>query len=130
MREQGCSTLPVGDDGRILDRLAGLEKIISPEVVRQVLAETGRVNGRSCPLTHEVMLWIVCAMGLLTNLSIRLRHRRTKGNGTRRARLAMMFKLAQSAERRWRLLDGAKLLPDVIRGVIFKDGIRLDQAAA
>jgi hypothetical protein len=35
-----------------------------------------------------------------------------QGNGTRRACLAMMFKLAQSAERRWRLLDGAKLLPE------------------
>ena len=78
MREQGCSTLPADEEGRILDRLAGLEKIVSPEVVRQVLAETGRVNGRSCPLTHEVMLWIVCAMGLLTHLSIRqvFRHAR------------------------------------------------------
>lgn len=65
-----------------------------------------------------------------TFATIRLRHRRTKGNGTRRACLAMMFKLAQSAERRWRLLDGAKLLPEVIQGIIFKDGIRLDQAAA
>lgn len=65
-----------------------------------------------------------------TFATIRLRHRRTKGNGTRRACLAMMFKLAQSAERRWRLLDGAKLLPDVIQGIIFTNGIRLDQAAA
>ena len=65
-----------------------------------------------------------------TFATIRLRHRRTKGNGTRRACLAMMFKLAQSAERGWRLLDGAKLLPDVIQGIVFKDGIRLDQAAA
>src|SRR6187551_1301091 len=65
-----------------------------------------------------------------TFATIRLRHRRTKGNGTRRACLAMMFKLAQSAERGWRMLDGAKLLPDVIQGIIFKDGIRLDQAAA
>jgi putative transposase len=65
-----------------------------------------------------------------TFATIRLRHRRTKGNGTRRACLAMMFKLAQSAERGWRLLDGAKLLPDVIQGIIFKDGVRLDQAAA
>lgn len=65
-----------------------------------------------------------------TFATIRLRHRRTKGNGTRRACLAMMFKLAQSAERRWRTLDGAKLLPDVIQGIAFKDGIRLDQAAA
>jgi putative transposase len=65
-----------------------------------------------------------------TFATIRLRHRRTKGNGTRRACLAMMFKLAQSAERRWHLLAGAKLLPDVIQGVTFKDGIRLAQAAA
>lgn len=65
-----------------------------------------------------------------TFATIRLRHRRTKGNGTRRACLAMMFKLAQSAERGWRLLDGAKLLPDVLHGIPFKDGIRLDQAAA
>ena len=65
-----------------------------------------------------------------TFATIRLRHRRTKGNGSRRACLAMMFKLAQSAERRWRTLDGAKLLPHVIQGISFKDGIRLDQAAA
>jgi len=65
-----------------------------------------------------------------TFATIRLRHRRTKGNGSRRACLAMMFKLAQSAERRWRTLDGAKLLPDVIQGISFKDGIRSDQAAA
>jgi hypothetical protein len=75
---QGRSTLPVGEDGRVLDRLAGLEKVISPELVRQVLSATGRVNGRACELTHEVMLWVVLAMGLLTNMSIRqvFRHSR------------------------------------------------------
>ena len=65
-----------------------------------------------------------------TFATIRLRHRRTKGNGTRQACLAMMFKLAQSAERGWRVLDGAKLLPEVLQGIVFKDGTRLDQAAA
>ena len=34
--------------------------------------------------------------------TIRLRHRRTKGSGTRQTSLAMMFKLAHSAEKRWR----------------------------
>lgn len=71
MREQGCSTLPADPSGRIVDRLAGLEQIISPVLVRQVLRDTGRVNLRSCPLTHEVMLWVVLAMGLLTDLPIR-----------------------------------------------------------
>ena len=71
MREQGCSTLAAGEEGRILDRLAGLEKIIPAELIRQVLRETGRVNGRACVLTHEIMLWIILAMGLFTSLPIR-----------------------------------------------------------
>lgn len=65
-----------------------------------------------------------------TFATIRLRHRRTKGSGSRIASLTMMFKLAESAALRWRLLNGHELLPDVIRGVVFQDGLRLDQAAA
>ena len=65
-----------------------------------------------------------------TFATIRLRHRRTKGNGSRIASLTMMFKLAESAARGWRLLNGSQLLPDVIRGVTFQDGLPLDQAAA
>jgi transposase-like protein len=65
-----------------------------------------------------------------TFATIRLRHRRTTGNGSRIASLTMMFKLAESAARGWRLLNGHKLLPDVIHGVNFKDGLPLDQAAA
>lgn len=71
MAEHGRSTLSTNEDGRILDRLAGLEKVIPPELIRQVLTETGRVNGRACPLTHEVMLLVVVAMGLLTHIPIR-----------------------------------------------------------
>lgn len=65
-----------------------------------------------------------------TFATIRLRHRRTKGSGSRIASLTMMFKLAESAARHWRLLNGHQLLPDVIRGIVFQDGLRLDQAAA
>jgi putative transposase len=65
-----------------------------------------------------------------TFATIRLRHRRTKGSGSRVASLTMMFKLAESAARRWRLLNGYELLPDVLRGVAFPNGLRLDQAAA
>ena len=56
--------------------------------------------------------------------TVRLRHRRTKGNGSRVACLTMVFKLAQSAERRWRALNGYQLMPDVISGVRFVDGIK------
>jgi len=68
---QGHCTLPADDAGRILDRLAGLEQIISPADIQQALALTGRVNSRRCRLTHEVVLWVVLAMGLLTDLPIR-----------------------------------------------------------
>jgi Insertion element 4 transposase N-terminal/Transposase DDE domain len=69
--QQGRCTLPADEAGRIVDRLAGLEQIISAENVRQALLITGRVNGRACALTHEVMLWVVLAMGVLTDLPIR-----------------------------------------------------------
>ena len=65
-----------------------------------------------------------------TFATIRLRHRRTKGSGSRIASLTMMFKLAQSAANHWRLLNGHKLLPDVIQGVVYKDGQKTDQATA
>jgi transposase-like protein len=65
-----------------------------------------------------------------TFATIRLRTRKTKGHGSRRAALAMAFKLTQSAEKRWRLLNGSSLLPDVIQGVVFVNGLRTDQAAA
>ena len=65
-----------------------------------------------------------------TFATVRLRHRRTKGNGSRLACLTMVFKLMQSAQKRWRLLNGSDLLPDVIQGTPFIDGIKPQQAAA
>jgi putative transposase len=59
-----------------------------------------------------------------TFATVRLRHRRTKGSGSRTACLTMVFKLARAAEKRWRRLNGSALLPEVIRGVPFVDGIK------
>jgi hypothetical protein len=71
MHPQVQSVLPADETGRILDRLAGLEKIISPEMIQQALHDSGRINQRACKLTHEVMLWVVLAMGILTHLPLR-----------------------------------------------------------
>jgi hypothetical protein len=71
MTQQGRCTLPAGEAGRVLDRLTLLEKVIRPELVRQVLLEVGRVNQRACNLTHEIMMWVVLAMGVLTDVPIR-----------------------------------------------------------
>ncbi len=71
MTRQGRCVLRPDRSGRILDRLAGLKKVITPALVRQALFVTGRHNPRACKLTHEVMLWVVLAMGILTDLPIR-----------------------------------------------------------
>ena len=65
-----------------------------------------------------------------TFATVRLRHRRTKGNGSRAACLAMVFKLCESAARKWRTLNGAKLLPEVIAGVKFVNGEKTEKTAA
>ena len=52
-----------------------------------------------------------------TFATVRLRHRKTKGNGTRKACLTMVYKLMESAAKRWRLLNGSNFLPEVIAGV-------------
>ena len=58
--------------------------------------------------------------------TVKHRTKKTKGHGSRAACLAMIFKLAESAQKNWRRLAGSKLLADVIRGVNFKDGVRVD----
>ena len=54
-----------------------------------------------------------------------IRHRtvRSKGCLSNKTALALIFKLAQAAEKSWRRLDGHHHLPKVIRGVTFTDGV-------
>jgi transposase-like protein len=64
-----------------------------------------------------------------------VRHRtvRAKGCLSNKTALALIFKLAEAAEKSWRRLDGHNLLPKLILGVKFADGIEITsqvQAAA
>ena len=54
-----------------------------------------------------------------------VRHRtvRSKGCLSNKTALAMIFKLAEAAERSWRRLNGHNQLPKIILGVRFTDGI-------
>ena len=54
--------------------------------------------------------------------TVRLRTAKTRNAVSRTTLLSMVFKLAQSAEKRWRKLRGFKLLADVLDGVKFVDG--------
>jgi len=69
-----------------------------------------------------------------TFATVRLRTSKTKGCLSRQTALAMVFKLAKSAERHWRRLDGSERLAQVIEGVRFRDGEPIqaaeEQAAA
>ena len=69
--DEELSLLPVGETGRVLDRLLLLEQVIGPQRVRQALEDTGCFDSRRCRLTREVIFWVVLAMGLLTDLPIR-----------------------------------------------------------
>jgi transposase-like protein len=60
-----------------------------------------------------------------TFATVRLRERVTKGAGSRTAGLTMAFKLLEAAQRHWRRLDGAELIPLVRAGVRFVDGMRV-----
>jgi putative transposase len=61
--------------------------------------------------------------------TVRLRHDKTKGSGSRSACLTMVFKLMESASKKWRALNGSTLLPEVVRGTVFIDGIKKKPAA-
>lgn len=63
-----------------------------------------------------------------TFATVRHRTKRTKGNGSRQATLSMVFQLCREAEKHWQKISAANLIPKIIQGVKFIDGI--EQKAA
>ncbi len=57
--------------------------------------------------------------------TVKLRTRVTKGAGSKKAALAMAYKLLDAAQERWRRFNGHELVTDVLAGATFKDGIRV-----
>ena len=67
--------------------------------------------------------------GSVALATVRLRTCKTKGCGNRQACETMVFKLMESASKRWRALNKSALLADVSAGVIFVDGEKQENAA-
>lgn len=65
-----------------------------------------------------------------TFATVRLRTHKTRNNLSRESMLALVYKLAQAAQKRWLKLKGSELIKDVLHNVTFVDGIRKDQRAA
>jgi len=62
-----------------------------------------------------------------TFATVRLRTRVTKGPGSRAAGLAMVFKLVQAAEDRWRYVNGPHLVALVRAGAKFEKGVLVER---
>ena len=61
--------------------------------------------------------------------TVRLRTVRTKGCGSRIATLTMVFKLVMEAQKTWRRLTGSSIIPMVLSGRKFVDGILEEDVA-
>ena len=59
-----------------------------------------------------------------------LRIAKTRGCLSRETASTMVFKLNLCAQRTWRRLNGSNWLAEVIEGVNFEDGIKVDKIAA
>jgi len=57
-----------------------------------------------------------------TFATVRHRSEQTKGCGSRKATLSMVYKLIMSAQKHWQKLRGHQLIERVVQGVKFKDG--------
>lgn len=75
-------------------------------------------------------LWVpLCTTNPIesTFATVRLRTDKTRGCVSSDSILSLVFKLVQSAQKRWLRIRGFKRLAEVIEGGLFKDGIRADQ---
>lgn len=61
-----------------------------------------------------------------TFATVRLRTKRTRSCGSRDTTLAMIYKLIESAQKRWKRIKGFKLLTLVANNVKFKDGLQVE----
>ena len=57
-----------------------------------------------------------------TFATVRLRSKRAKNCGSRATTLAMVYKLLETAQKRWRRIQGFNMLSLVLNNVEFKDG--------
>jgi putative transposase len=62
--------------------------------------------------------------------TVRHRTMRSKGCLSNKTALAMIFKLAEAAEKSWRRLNGHNQLPKIILGIKFTDGIEVVRSQA
>ena len=65
-----------------------------------------------------------------TFATVRLRTAKTRGCVSRKTVLSLVYKLGERAQKKWRKLRGFHYLADVISGLEFADGIKIENTEA
>lgn len=98
-----------------------------PKAVNALCADVPRLLTHfDCPAAHWKHIRTTNPIES-TFATVKLRTRVTKGAGSRVAGLTMAFKLLQAAQRTWCRLDAQDLLPLVRAGIVFKNGLQVEQ---
>ncbi|MDV9203063.1 transposase, partial [Streptomyces sp. Wh19] len=79
------------------------------------------------PAEHWIHLRTTNPIGS-TFATVRLRTKVTRGAGSPAAALAMVFKLVESAQKRWRAVTGAHLVALVRSGAKFENGVLVERS--
>lgn len=89
-------------------------------------------GGAAHPWTTVASAIIIPVTNPIESVFATVRHRtvRTKGCLPQETAKLMMFKLITAAAKTWRRLNGENLLPKVIRGITFRDGVEVTNAAS
>jgi len=92
---------------------------------RSLTADRQTTSIPASNLRQHAKLSLASPVSLGRNVFTRPRTVRSKGCLSNKTALAMIFKLAEAAEKNWRRLDGHNQLPKIILGVRFTDGIEV-----
>jgi len=100
--------------------------------IKTVISRLNRPNYDSMTLTFyfhdfpaEHWLHIRTSNPIESTFStVRLRTTKARNRVSRESIFAMVFRLVQGAEKRWKRLYGFALMADIIEGVEFKSGIK------
>ncbi len=100
-----------------------------PEAVKEILDDEDELLAfYGFPAGHWIHLRTTNPIGS-TFATVRLRTKVTKGAGSRAAALAMVFKLIESAQQRWRAVNAPHLVAPVRAGARFEGGRLIERAA-
>jgi transposase-like protein len=120
-------SLPAEGPSSLIDQIVreGARQMLAAALRAEVAKVTGDEEELlafyDCPAEHWVHLRTTNPIES-TFATVRLRTKVTKGHGSKAAGLAMAFKLIESAQRRWRMVNAPHLVALVRAGATFTGG--------